>query len=285
VGKSNSDRLILITGATGRQGGAALRALRDRGFPIRAMTRDPAKPAARALVGHGVEVVAGDLQNESSLRAAMDGVHGVFAMAPFEAGMQAEIQQGKTLAGAARRSSVTHYVYTSVGAADRNTGIPHFESKYQVEQFIRGVGFPYLTILRPVYFMENWLWQKQQIDSGTLATPLKPETKLEQIAVSDIGVFAALAFEHPNRYNGKAIELGGDELSGTEQAAAFSARLGRPVQYVQVPWDAFEKQSGDDLTIMYKWFESDGYKTDMNALRAEHPGLTRFSKWLNEHWA
>lgn len=285
MANSNSDRLILVTGATGKQGGAALRALRERGFSLRAMTRNPDKPGARALVGHGVEVVAGDLQNADSLRAAMDGVYGVFAMTtPFEAGMDAEVQQGKTLADAARRSGATHFVYTSVGAADRNTGIPHFETKFQVEQYIRGLGFPYLTILRPVYFMENWLWQKQAIDGGTLASPLKPETKLEQIAVADIGVFAALAFEHPDRYNGKAIELAGDELSGSEQAAVFGARIGKPVRYVQVPWDAFEKQAGDDLTIMYKWFESHGYQTDINALRAEHPGLTRFAKWVNENW-
>ena len=285
MAQKHSNRLILVTGATGKQGGAALRSIRDRGFPVRAITRDPNKPAARALTDAKVEVVRGDFLDPGTLRAAMDGVYGVFAMTtPFEAGMEAEVTQGKALADAARRSQVTQYVYTSVGAADRKTGIPHFETKYQVEQYIQGLGFRYLTILRPVYFMENWLWTKDQIDGGTLASPLKPETKLEQIAVADIGAFAALAFEHPDHWNGRAVELAGDELSGSEQAAAFGRRTGKPVQYVQVPWDQYEKRAGDDLTIMYRWFEEHGFDTNIEALRAEYPGLTSFSKWANENW-
>lgn len=280
-----SNRLILITGATGKQGGSALRALSRHGFPVRAITRNPDKPAARALTNDGVEVVAADLQDKDSLRRALDGVYGVFAMTtPFEQGMEAEVAQGTTLADAARAAGVTHYVFSSVGAADRNTGIPHFESKFKVEEHVRGLGFPYFTILRPVYFMENWLWSKEQVEGGTLATPLSPETRLSQIAVSDIGAFAALAFEHRDHWNGKAVDIAGDELSGTEQAEAFSTRIGKPVKYVQIPWDEYEKSAGEDMTLMYKWFESVGYQTDFDARREEHPGLMRFSRWVNENW-
>jgi uncharacterized protein YbjT (DUF2867 family) len=281
----NANHLILVTGATGKQGGAALRAIREHGFPVRAMTRNPDKPAARTLAGEGVEVVRADFEDPDSLHTAVDGAYGVFAMTtPFEAGLDAEIAQGKALAEAASRSNVTHYVYTSVGAADRNTGIPHFETKFQVEQHIQGLGFAYWTILRPVFFMENWLWIKDQIDGGTLATPLSPGTRLEQIAVADIGVFAALAFEHPDHWNRKAVELAGDELSGTEQAAAFSHQIGKPVQYVQVPWADYEKRAGEDLAIMYRWFEEHGYKTDIDALRADHPSLMTFSTWVRNNW-
>ncbi len=282
---SNANRLILVTGATGKQGGAAARAIRQRGFPVRAITRNPDKPAARALLGEGVEVVRGDFDDTDSLRRAVEDAYGVFAMTtPFEAGMEAEVMQGKALADAARRARITHYVYTSVGSANEHTGIPHFETKAQVERYVQDVGFPYWTILRPVFFMENWLWMKDQIEAGTLATPLRPATKLEQIAVADIGEFAALAFEHPEAWNRRAAQLAGDELSMTEQADAFSRRIGKPVRYLQVPWADYEKRAGEDLTIMYRWLDEHGYKTDIRALRAQHPRLRTFAEWAHENW-
>jgi uncharacterized protein YbjT (DUF2867 family) len=281
----NSDRLILVTGATGKQGGAALRSLRERGFPVRAMTRNPEKPAARALAGEGVEVVAADFNDSESLRRAMDGVYGVFAMSTFfEQGIDAEIAQGKALADAAQTSRITHYVFTSVAAADQDTGIPHFDSKYQIELHVQRLGFPYMTILRPGFFMENWFWQKEGIDAGQLHFPLSPDRKLQQIAVSDIGVFAALAFGHPDEWYRKAVDIAGDELSGREAAAAFSTKLGRPVEYVQVPWDQFEQQSGHELTVMFRWFEEKGYSANLDVLRTEHGDLKTLARWLNENW-
>jgi uncharacterized protein YbjT (DUF2867 family) len=285
VAKANSNRTILVTGATGKQGGAVLHKIRERGFPVRAMTRDPQKPAARALLGQGVEVVAGDFNNPESLRRAMDEVYGVFSMStPYEQGAGAEVAQGKALADAAQTARVTHYVYTSVGSADQKTGIPHFDSKYEVELHVQRLGFPYLTILRPVFFMENWLGMKDQIEGGTLRSPLSPDTKLQQIAVADIAAFAALAFEHPDTWYRKAVDLAGDELSGTEQAGAFSTKLARPVEYQQVPWDQFEQKAGPELTTMYRWFEETGYHADINALREKHSGLRTFDRWLNENW-
>lgn len=284
MANSNSDRLILVSGATGKQGGAVLRHLRDRGFPVRAMSRNPDKPAARELAGAGVEITAGDFNNSESLRRAMDGVYGVFSMTPFGVPKDEEIAQGKALAEAAQTSRVTHYVFTSVGGADKNTGIPHFDSKYEIELYVQRLGFPYLTILRPVFFMENWLWMKDQIESGHIYSPLSPGTKLAQIAVSDIGAFAALAFEHPDHWYRKAVELAGDELTGTQQAAAFSKKLGRQVEYTQVAWADYEKQAGHELAVMYKWFEEHGYQPDIAALKQEHSGLKTFGQWLNENW-
>lgn len=282
----NTNRLILVTGATGKQGGAALQSIRERGFAVRAMTRDPEKPAARALAAEGVEVVRGDFDDPESLRRAMDGVYGVFAMSTmFEKGVGAEIAQGKALAGAAQTARVTHYVFTSVIASDQNTGIPHFESKHQIELHVQRLGFPYLTILRPGFFMENWLWQKDAIAGGRVFLPLSPHRKLNQIAVADIGVFAALAFSNPDRWYRKAVDLAGEELSGREVAAAFSVKLGRPVEYIQVPWDQFEQQSGHDLTVMFKWFEEKGVSVNVDALRIEHSGMRSFARWLNESWS
>ena len=207
--------------------------------------------------------------------------HGArFPFKPFEHGVEAEIRQGIALADAAKRARITHFVYSSVGGADRNTGIPHFDSKYKIEQHIQPLGIPY-TILRPVFFMENWLGMKDSIKQGVLAQPLSPDRKLEMIAVDDIGAFAALAFEHTGHWRDRTIELAGDNLSMNEIAQRFGQKLGREVKYQQVPWDQFEQRVGHELTVMYRWFEEHGYDTDIGAVRSEYDRLTSFGKWLN----
>ncbi len=289
IGKSfytlakNNDKLILITGATGHQGGAAFHHLRERGFPVRALTRDPDKPNARAFIGHGVEVVRGDLDDPASLTRALDGVYGVYSVQNSRAGAEAEIRQGINLADAAKRSRISHFVYSSVASADQNTGIPHFDSKFRIEEHIRGTGLPY-TILRPVFFMENWLSMKERIEGGTLAQPLNPDTRLQMISVDDIGWFVANAFEHSGKWRGRAADIAGDEMSMEQLAQAFGRAADRDVQYVQVPWNDFERQAGPEMTAMFRWFEDVGYHVDISALRQEHPGLTTFERWLNSKW-
>jgi uncharacterized protein YbjT (DUF2867 family) len=278
-----SDKLILVTGATGKQGGAVFHHLRARGFPVRILTRDPEKPDARALVGHGADVRQGDLNDMASLTRALDDVYGVFSVQDWTGGAQAEIRQGINLAEAANRSGVSHLVYSSVGSADQNTGIPHFDSKFRVEEHLRSVGIPY-TIFRPVFFMENWFGSKQPILEGTLAQPLNPDTRLQMIAVDDIGAFVASAFEHPGRWERRAVDIAGDELSMSEIAAAFGRSLGREVRYQQVPWEAFEQRAGREITVMYRWFQNVGYHVDIAALRQQLPTLTSFERWVNNTW-
>jgi uncharacterized protein YbjT (DUF2867 family) len=276
-------RLILVTGATGHQGGAALRHLRERGFAVRAATRDPNKPEARQLAGHGAEVVQVDLDDPASLAKALDGVYGVYSVQDWKGGTEAEIRQGNHLTDAANRARVSHVVYSSVGSADRHTGIPHFDSKAAVEEHLRGSGVPY-TIIRPVFFMENWLGMKGMIDQGTITLPLSPETRLAMIAVDDIGGFAAMAFEHPGRWQGRAIDIAGDDLSMNEAARAFTRAAGREVRYRQIPWEQFEQQAGREMTTMFRWFESTGYDIDISAIRSEYPKLTGFERWLHVNW-
>jgi uncharacterized protein YbjT (DUF2867 family) len=278
-----SQRLILVTGATGKQGGAVFHHLRERGFPLRILTRDPEKPEARALIGRGVDVIQGNLDDTASLTRALDGVYGVFSVQDWTAGAEAEVRQGINLAEAANRSGVSHMVYSSVAGADQNTGIPHFDSKFRVEEHIRSTGIRY-TIFRPVFFMENWFGSKEQIEEGTLAQPLNPETRLQMIAVDDIGAFVAMAFEHPGHWERRAMDIAGDELSMTEIAQAFSRSLGREVRYRQVPWDAFEERAGHEITVMYRWFQNVGYHVDITAVRQEFANLTNFDRWLNNKW-
>src|ERR1043165_2415551 len=280
----HTDKLILITGATGQQGGAALRILREKGYPVRAATRHPDRPEAHALVGHGTEIVRADLNDMPSLVRAVDGCHGVFSVqTPMEDGVEAEIRQGINLADAAKRSRVSQFVYSSVASADRKTGIPHFDSKFRIEEDLRGTGLHY-TILRPVFFMENWLHMRATIEEGTLALPLSPETRLQMVAVRDIGIFAAMAFERPGHWQGRAVELAGDELSMADIAAALGRLAGREVRYLQIGWDKYEQTAGHEMTVMFRWFQDVGYAVDIAALRQEHPNLMNFERWLQSNW-
>lgn len=277
-------RLILVTGATGHQGGAVLRHLLAKGFAVRALTRDPEQPAARALIEHGVEVARGDLDDTASISRALDGVYGVYSVQNSRAGAAAEIRQGVNLAEAAGRAVISHLVYSSVGSADQNTGIPHFDSKFEIEQRVRSVGVPF-TIFRPVFFMENLLAMRPSIEQGTLAMPLKAETRLQMIAVDDIGAFVATAFEHPGKWHNRILDIAGDEHSMADTARMLGGAVGRDVHYQQVPWEQFEQRAGKEMTVMFRWFEAVGYHVDISALREEHPNLLTFEHWLQTHWA
>lgn len=275
-----ADRTVLITGATGKQGGAVARALKGAGFKLRAMTRKPASEAAKALASSGMEIVEGDLNDAGSLSKALKGAWGVFGVQnTWEAGVAGEEDQGKRLATLAREAGVSHYVYTSVGSADRKTGIPHFENKYRVEERIRNLKFPSHVILRPVFFMEN-LPSPWFVNGDNLYAAMKPDTKLQMIAVEDIGKHGARAFTSAEQLNRQEIDIAGDEATMPEAAAALSKGLGRTITFVQIPISEVRKNS-EDFALMVEWFEREGYDVDI-------PGLARESgirpATLNE-WA
>ncbi|MEX0653686.1 MAG: NmrA/HSCARG family protein [Phycisphaeraceae bacterium] len=281
---ANQKPRILVTGATGHQGGAVTFHLLGRGYPVRALTRDPDKPAARELARQGVEVVQGNLNDADALAAALRDVQGVFSVQDFwEAGFDGEVQQGRQLADLAQAAGVEHFVYSSVGSAQHDTGIPHFDSKWQVEQHLRSLDLPY-TILRPVFFMDNWEMPmlRDMILGGQLMQPLSPDTKLQQIAVDDIGIFAAMAFDNRDAWLDREVDIAGDEPTMEQTVATFGNVIGRPVAYQQVPWDAFEQQMGPEYTVMYRWFEEVGYRADIPALRREHPDLKTLEQYLRE---
>jgi uncharacterized protein YbjT (DUF2867 family) len=279
----NIERLILVCGATGKQGGAVARSLLDRGFRVRALTRDPQKPEAQALSEQGAEVVQGDMEDRSAMDRVVEGAYGIFSVQNFwETGYDREVQQGKTVADAAKAAGVEHFVYSSVGSAHRQTGIPHFESKWEVEEHVRQIGLPY-TILRPTFFMQNWEWTREMILGGTLAQPLDPDKPFQQVAVEDVGAFAAIAFENPDRWIGREVDLAADEQSMTEIADTFSRVIGREVSYYQVPWDQFEEQMGEEGTLNLRWINDVGYEADIAALRQEYPELTIFERYLRSH--
>ena len=280
---SGEQGTILVAGATGKQGGSVVRHLRARGFAVRGITRDPDAEKAQPLRAAGVELVRADLTDRASVDGLFDGVSGVFSVAtPFEAGLDAEVAQGKTLGDAAKTAGISHYVYSSVGGADRDSKVPHFESKWAIENHLRGLGLP-LTIVRPVYFYENFGgWSLQPSGDGyAMAMPLSPDRPMQAVAADDIGAFVAMAFADPAAWTGREFELAGDERTLPEYAAAISAARGVGIQYVQVPWEAMRERS-EDLYRMYDFFEREGYAADISALRAEYPRLRTFDDWLAE---
>jgi len=278
----NAQRLIVVAGATGKQGGAVARSLLDRGFRIRALTRNPQKPEAQALADRGAEVVQGDME-EAAMERALEGAYGVFSVQNYwETGYDGEVQQGKTVADAAKAAGVEHFVYSSVGSAHRQTGLSHFESKWEVENHVRELDLRY-TILRPVFFMQNWEMMRGMVLEGTLAQPLDPDKPFQQVAVEDIGAFAAIAFENPERWIGREVDLAGDESTMPEIAETFGRVIGREVSYYQVPWDQFEEQMGEEFTVQYRWFNDMGYEADIAALQNEYPELTTFERYLRAH--
>lgn len=281
----NADRTVLVTGATGKQGGAAARELLERGFRVKALTRDPEKPAARRLAEQGAEVVRGDMDDPESLRPALEDAYGVFSVQNFwETGYEREVTQGIALAELASEIGVEHFVYSSVGSAHRETGLSHFESKWRIEERIRALDLPY-TIFRPVFFMDNWEnpFLRAPIVDGTLAQPLDPDRTFQQVAVRDLGAFAGMAFDDRDAWLGRELDLAGDELTMSQIAETFGRVIGRPVQYVQLPWEKYREAAGEEYTEMYRWFELEGYDADVEMLREIYPRLTTFEQYLRAH--
>lgn len=278
-----SPKSVLITGATGQQGGALAAALAGAGFDLRALTRKPDSPAAKALAGRGITVVSGDLDDPDSLKRALSGVWGAFSVQnTWEAGVEKEEAQGKRLATVAREAGVEHFVYSSVGSAHRATGIPHFENKWRIEETVRALRFPSHVILRPVFFMENLL-SPGFLKGDTIYAALRPDTVLQMIAVKDIGHYGARAFTEAARLAGREIDLAGDELTMPAAAAALSAGLGRPIAFAGVPIEEVRKNS-EDFALMLEWFDRVGYNVDIDKLSQEFAiQPTKLAAWAAQH--
>jgi uncharacterized protein YbjT (DUF2867 family) len=261
-----ADKLIVITGATGKQGGSTLRYLaKQGGFKLRAVTRKPDSDAARALAALGAEVVAADLDDAASLEKAVTGAWGLYAVQnTWEAGVEKEEEQGKRLAKVAKDKGVQRFVYASVGSANRKTGIPHFDNKARVEETIKSLGLPSYAIIRAVFFMEN-LPTPWFLHGDKLVSTLKPDTKLQMIAADDIGKFGAKAFVDADKLKGLELDIAGDAATMPQAAEAVSEIVGHQVTYQQIPLDAV-RQNSEDFAKMLEWFETTGYSADIAAL-------------------
>ncbi len=286
---TDSQEPVLVIGATGQQGGATARQLLEQGRAVRALVRNPDSPAAGALRQAGAGLAVGDLDDPASLRAAMEGVHGVFLVLAMMAGPRispegviAEERRGKAVAGLAQESGVGHLVYSSINGADARSGIPYYESKARIEEHIHALGIP-ATILRPVFFMDNFAtYNRPVLQDGEIVVGLavRPELPVQLISVRDIGAFAAIAFGRPGQFLGRTVDIAGDILTPPQIAEAFGRACGLPARFRQTPIEqvrAFDTQ----LAQMFSFFNDHPSElTDLPALRAEHPDLMRLETWL-----
>jgi len=280
--KNKDKKTILVTGATGKQGGAVARHLVNHGWHVRLLCRDPNKPAVEPFREMGVDIVRGNLDDCDSVLSAARGAYGIYSVQSLEQGTDVECRQGKLLAEVAKQCNTQHFVYSSVASAHRKTYIPHFESKWQVEEHIRSLNLP-ATIFRPVWFMDNFLMPQYRINilEGKLSMPLRPEKPLQMIAVDNIGAFVALAFEHPEQYICKAIDIAGDELTMPEVTEKIGKVIERRVRYVEMPIEQM-RETSTDWAVMFEWFNDFGYNVDIAYLRQTLPELLDFETWLHK---
>ena len=275
---------VLVIGATGQQGGSVARLLLSRGHVVRAFTRSRESPAARQLKELGAELAVGNNEESESVVLAAQGMDAVYAMTSFfESGIDAEVSQGEKIADAIRAAGARHLVFSSVGSADKSTGIPHFESKYRIEQHIKSLRIPY-TIVAPVFFSENLFspWTLPGLIQGTLALPMPPDRPLQHIPVGDIASFVALVLENPSRFLNQRIDIASDELSGRRAAEIISNASGHTIDYAQIPI-AKAYEMSEDVARMYEWFDNVGYSADITALRRNYPetGWRTFEQWAS----
>lgn len=295
------DAIVLVTGATGTQGQAVARTLLGRGAKVRALVRDLGSIAARSLSASGVELVEGHFDEPRSLSAATKGAVAVFSsqMAPPATDQDQERRHAHALIEAARSAGVRHFIQTSVsntgdfrtmtGWADGRWGRNYWESKGDVEDMVRAAGFPFHTILRPAFMMDNFAQPKAafmfpDLARGEILTAIEPDTKLPLIAADDIGLAVAAAIASPESYGGAAIELAGDWLTLGEIAVILGQLKGLAITVRTLdPAELIARGQSIGWVESQQWQNVVGYPA--RPVMMEEVGLapTRFADWAAAH--
>lgn len=273
----STSRLILVCGATGRQGGAVVDELLARGYRVRGMTRKPDGSKAQAVAAKGVEIARGDFGEPESLRAAMRGVDGVFFYTSFSPD---ELDHGTNVIEAAKAQGVSHLVYSLGAAADPENGMTGALAG-RVELAIRRSGIPY-TILRPVAFMENYRGQQKRITRTGIVDSRAPDRIATLIAIRDIGFFVGEAFDQPDEWLGRAVNISGDQMTMQELADTFSRVVGQEIPYNRMPLEEYLELFPQPLRPLFRWYDEVGYAADTGRWRARYPNLITLEQYLVE---
>ena len=292
--------ILLVTGATGTQGGAVVRELLADGHRVRALVRDPAAPAALALAQAGAMLAPGSYENAASLRAALHGADGLFSVqAAPGADRDSERRQARALFDAAIAEQVRHVVHSSVsntgafrttdGWAQGRWEPNYWESKADVERMVRDGPFPVATILRPAFMMENFAspksaWMFPDLSGGAIRTAVAPDTAMILIAAQDIARVAAATFAAPAAYAGRTIELAGDMLTLPQVAAVIAAVKG--VDVVAESCDPETLVAGgqhDGWVQTQQWMNIVNYPARPAEMAALGVAPTRFADWARRN--
>ncbi|HJP74445.1 MAG TPA: NmrA/HSCARG family protein [Pseudonocardiaceae bacterium] len=276
-----NSKTILVVGATGNQGGATVDALRATDFAVRALVRGGnSHKSAEGLRARGAEIVPGDLDDADSLADAMRGAYGVFSAINFaNGGVALEEERGKRVADVASASGVEHFVYSSVGGAERESGVPHFESKWRIEEHIRRIGLPH-SIIRPTTFMANLNEMPGLLRFVALSmsrSAMNDANPLQLIAIADIGRWAAHMFTHPAEYLGAAVEIAGDAVTFEQMIESYQQVYGRTPRSMSLPASWLLR---GDAGRMFTWISKEGYRADLARNRAAIPDLLTFQRFL-----
>lgn len=283
-----TDRLVVVTGATGRQGGATAHRLLAAGRPVRALVRDTTAPAAAALEAAGAELMRGDFDDPSGLPAALEGASALFAVPPVAfgpagAGTEREVTRGRALIDAAAAVGVEHVVFTGIASTPGRPG--GSEGKQRIEDYLRAQ-IRSVTVLRPVRFMSNYLGTTpiglDGIVDGVHRHIFPPDEPVQVIAVEDIAGFAALAFDQPDRFAGRTLELAGDAPTPAEAVAAIGEATGTVIRYEQISHAEATALGPEIAQARERWAAGSRWHADIEALRVIHPGLRTFADWLAE---
>ena len=292
--------LILITGATGAQGSATLENLLKKGHHARAITRNPEKPSILTKLlqqyPSQLQVVKGDYDDPASLEAALSDVSGVFSVQIVNLkDEEAEVRQAKTLIDLAKKAGVKRFVHTSVSRAGEQENFKkwgtgywsesYWTSKADIEKAVHEAGFEYYTILKPAFMMDNFIPPKSlgmfpDLAKGEIVSVLKPETKLHLIAANDIGVVACAAFENPEKFNKKVLELAAEAPTIQEISEVLSENLKKKI--VIKPLSVEEAvQRGQYLPLVrsYEWINEEGYNGNPEELKEYGINLISFAEW------
>lgn len=295
---------VLVTGATGRQGGATVRALRAAGVPVRALVRGPATDRARAVAALGVELVTGDLGDRDSVVRAAEGVRAVFSvqmppLGPAGFDFAGEVTQGVNLVEGARAAGVPQFVHTSVTGAGQHVEAPGWadgrwasiaptlNAKSAIQDRVRAAGFPHWTLLKPGFFMENLLPSMAFLFprgvEGGLVSVLRPETRLSLVAVEDIGRAAAAAIADPQRFDRIELELASDHLSMAEIAEVLSRALGVRLSAPQMTEREALAAGMPAMGAHHEWLNAVPQPGRPRYARELGLPLTSFDTWAQEH--
>jgi len=283
-----TSKKILITGITGQQGGALAHSLLNQKVAIFGLTRNKNSDKSKAFASKGITVLEGDLDNPSTYQSHLDNMDAVFCVQAFEQGKDSEIKQGKQFIDCIKSKGIKHLVYSSVMGADLKTGVPHFESKYVLEKYIKASGINY-TILRPASFNENFLNPEitKRLARGKLVMPLKKTVTQQYISTDDIGKIAAKVITHPEVYKNKTLSIATDERQVTEVAKMFGTAMKKEIKYQKLPGFITRLLMGKDLFKMFNYMNHNDFVVvkDIKAVKKEFDGLGNLNQWIIDHFS
>jgi uncharacterized protein YbjT (DUF2867 family) len=280
-----TEKIIVVAGATGNQGGAVARHLLAGGWKVRAMTRNPASSAAKALAALGAEVVAADLDRPDSIATALRGAYGVFSVQNYYekgVGYEGEIRQGRTLAEAAQQVGICHFVQSTMAKGRDAEHVEHFRSKIMIERLIGEFALP-ASFIGTVWFMDNLLDKTKggEMSFPVLAGTLGSERPFESLYADDIGKAALRMFAEPDRSIGQHVPLAGDRLTIKQMRETFYNVIGRRPPSFPMP-NLITRFVNADFAAQLRWQRDIGWDFPLGASKALVPDIRSFRDFLSE---